>query len=219
MNNGSFTVEKVVIEETMDYRDVPVLHYRIEYPRFSHPAYRDDEDELDDINEWYRDQAEVLKRKYETELYHDAAATYEASLENDFPFHMYDAATVFEVTYNSNCMLSLYSDDYIYSGGAHGSTQRHSETWNARTGDRIYLYQFAGDPAAFRAEILRNVRDQIAQQMETEEGRYFDDYAQLTLEHFNPENFYLTPQGLVIYYQQYDIAPYASGIPEFTIII
>ena len=39
----------------------------------------------------------------------------------------------------------------------------------------------------------------------------------LQLEDFHPGNFFLVPDGIIIYYQQYDIAPYAAGIPEFLI--
>ena len=48
---------------------------------------------------------------------------------------------------------------------------------------------------------------------------YFEDYCKLVLDSFNPEQFYLVPRGntydLVIYFQQYDIAPYSTGIPTF----
>ena len=42
-------------------------------------------------------------------------------------------------------------------------------------------------------------------------------YTHLALirEHFNPQSYFLEPRSIVIYYQQYDIAPYATGIPEF----
>ena len=46
---------------------------------------------------------------------------------------------------------------------------------------------------------------------------YFDDYQDLIKKNFNPQSFYLTPNGLVIYYQQYEVGPYAAGIIEFTI--
>ncbi len=102
------------------------------------------------------------------------------------------------------------------SGGAHGNTIRHSDTWSVKNGGRISLYQFTDDPAAFRAEILNSIREQIERQTAGGEGMYFEDYPRLIREHFDPESYYLSPEGLVIYYQQYDIAPYASGIPEFT---
>lgn len=34
---------------------------------------------------------------------------------------------------------------------------------------------------------------------------------------FNDDNFFTTPAGVTVFYQQYDIAPYASGIVEFTV--
>jgi hypothetical protein len=46
---------------------------------------------------------------------------------------------------------------------------------------------------------------------------YFDNYEQLVSTNFKANNFYLSREGLVIYYQQYDIAPYAAGIPTFVI--
>ena len=34
---------------------------------------------------------------------------------------------------------------------------------------------------------------------------------------FNENNFYFNDNGIVIYFQSYEIAPYASGSPEFNI--
>jgi hypothetical protein len=48
-------------------------------------------------------------------------------------------------------------------------------------------------------------------------GIYFDDYKKLIVENFNPQSFIITPDSLDFYYQQYDIAPYASGIIVFSI--
>jgi len=214
MKNEPVAVENISVEKTLNYMDAPVLHYRIDYPQFRHPEYQK---QLDGINAWYREMAEDLQGKYETELYRNASELYEDSRTGDFPFHMHDAIFTYVITYNQNGVISLYHDEYIYSGGAHGITVRQSETWNIKDGCRIYLYQFSGDPSAFRAEILGAIREQIALQTETGEGMYFENYPELISEHFNPESFYLTPEGLTLYYQQYDIAPYAAGMPEFRI--
>lgn len=48
-------------------------------------------------------------------------------------------------------------------------------------------------------------------------GVYFDDYRKLIAQYFNEEQYYLTPQGVAIYYQQYEIAPYSTGIVVFTV--
>lgn len=214
MNNKPVTVNKVIIENTMSFEDTPVLHYRIEYPQFQDPVHQD---ALIPINEWYRRLAEELERKYETEVYQDAIVQYEYSVANQFPFHMYDALQIYEITYNQDDILSLFYDQYIYTGGAHGNTERRSQTWNVRKGCEITLQHYFDDPSSFETEILTGIREEIARQIERGENMYFEDYPQLILEKFNPESFYLTPYGIVIYYQQYDIAPYASGIPVFVI--
>lgn len=198
----------------MKHMGVPVLNYKIEYPQFSSPHNREG---LARINQYYQSQAKALQKKFETGNYAEAVELYKSSKENQFPFHMFEALSVYTVTYNQNDLLSLYFDEYTYSGGAHGSTIRTSDTWNTRKGCRLGLYQMSGDPFRTRKVILDTINQQIAVQIKNEEGMYFDDYEKLVAENFNPENFYLTPEGLVIYYQQYDIAPYASGIPEFTL--
>ena len=48
--------------------------------------------------------------------------------------------------------------------------------------------------------------------------KYFEDACSLVLETFNPQNYYLTTEKeVIIYFQEYDIAPYSSGIPIFEV--
>lgn len=58
---------------------------------------------------------------------------------------------------------------------------------------------------------------EINTQIQTEPDFYFENAGELAEKTFRADRFYCTPEGIVIYYQQYDIAPYASGIPEFLI--
>ncbi len=64
-------------------------------------------------------------------------------------------------------------------------------------------------------DIFKVIENEIAVRQKENPGTYFDDYANLIRGNFDMNAFYLKPCGVVIYYQQYDIAPYASGIPEF----
>lgn len=214
MKNGPVEVHKIIIEKTMKYMGVPVLHYKIEYPRFGSPY---EQEALEPLNKWYRNQALELQKKYETEDYAEAVELFESSREQQFPFHMFEAVSAYTVTYNKNDLLSLYYDHYIYSGGAHGGTKRVSDTWSLKKCSRIELSQLGSNPDRIRQMILDRINEQIAAQIKSGEKMYFDDYVKLTAENFHPENYYLTPEGIVIYYQQYDIAPYASGIPEFNL--
>jgi hypothetical protein len=58
---------------------------------------------------------------------------------------------------------------------------------------------------------------QIDSQIKKNPDIYFENYKELIAKTFDRNHFYCTPDGIVIYYQQYDIAPYSSGIREFLI--
>ncbi len=136
---------------------------------------------------------------------------------NGFPFNAYDAVMRYEITYNQQCHLSLYRDQYTYTGGAHGNTVRASDTWNLESGCRLSLASLFPVGTDYRAFLLKQILCLADQQMQQNPGIYFDDYRALIAKHFNENSFYLTPTGLAIYYQQYEIAPYATGIVVFTI--
>ena len=115
------------------------------------------------------------------------------------------------------CLTSLYTEQYSYMGGAHGSTVRQSDTWDFTTGNKVQLGDFYPHDRLFREKIQRWIEQQVSIRLKTEPATYFDDYAKLIQNTFNPDSFYLSPGGVVIYFQQYDIAPYATGLPEFVL--
>ena len=114
-----------------------------------------------------------------------------------------------------DCVTSLYTDRYSYLGGAHGNTIRDSQTWDFSTGKQIRLPDFFPNNPKFTDFIFTGIQQQIEEQIKTDSAEYFDDFPSLIRGNFNLNGFYVHPNGIVIYYQQYDIAPYVRGIPEF----
>ena len=151
------------------------------------------------------------------DLYQQAIAACKAARENGFPFHPYDAVLQYEVTYNRNCHFSLYRDQYTFTGGAHGSTIRTSDTWDLIYGCSIPLSCFFPPGQDYRAFLTEQIIRQADCQMQQNPGIFFENYRDLIVANFNPESYYLTPSGLAVYYQQYEIAPYSTGIVVFTI--
>jgi len=150
-------------------------------------------------------------------LYDLAVETYKDSLANNFPFHPYEAYMEYKITYNQDGFLSLYIDKYEYTGGAHGNTVRSSDTWELCNGAHIPLYCYFKPEANYKELLIEEIIRQADENMDTDTPPYFEDYRKLIVENFNPLSYYLTPEGLSIYYQQYEIAPYATGIVVFTI--
>lgn len=202
-------VKTRTLSADMYYKNTLVLKYKINYPWFESSVFT-----VVKLNQHYAAKAIAYQQYCEMSLYQSAAEEYEYSVKNGYPVRMFEAVVAFNVTYNMDCTLSLYFDRYEYTGGAHGMTVRYSDTWDVKEARRIELAEiFPG----YRSEINGIITADIAEQIEAGSGSYFDDYEKNLEEYFNPENFYLNGGGLVVYFQLYEIAPYASGIPEFTI--
>jgi len=204
------TVRKIVLEDDLKYNGKTLLTYRIEYPEFRSSFYQMS---LTVINRFYRDKALMFQKYCETELFDMAVKQYEGDIENDFPVRVFEALLVYNVTYSAACIISLYFDRYEYTGGAHGNTTRDSQTWNLQKCRIIKLRKLFRCTDDYKSYILNIVEEQI----KLDPDIYFDNFHELISEYFNEDSFYCTPDGIVIYYQQYDIAPYSSGIREFLI--
>ena len=152
-----------------------------------------------------------------TILASQASVQAEYAQKDNYPFFGYEFISAYTVTWNSGCMTSLYTDQYTYTGGAHGSTIRTSDTWDFSSGRYLTLADFYPHNPSYREGIYRNLEQQVKEREKESSSTYFDDYSSLIRSTFKPENFFVTPKGIVIYFQQYDIAPYSTGIPEFLI--
>lgn len=214
MPSNEVIVKDRTLEQDLYYKNTKVMHYSIKYPHFISNTYHTLANKL---NNYYRTKAVMYQRTNIMQLYQEAMVDYEYSIANDFPVHEYEAVVEYTVTYNENCMLSLYFDQYEYTGGAHGNTVRTSDTWNLTQSKRAELSDFFPGKSNYNEFIIGSIINQIKQQVKDNTTMVFDDYPKLVAESFKTNNFYLSEDGVVIYFQQYDIAPYASGILTFVI--
>lgn len=198
----------------MSYQNEVILKYRIEFPQIGSTSFQVGKTRF---NEFYRQKATELKTYAENELYKMAVDSYEFAKKNDYPIMQYELVLEYTVTYNEICVVSIYLDQYTFTGGAHGNTVRSSQTWNLKNGDMLTLNELFNSNDNYIIDILKEINLQIANEISIGENYYFDNYSELLVQNFNPQSFYLTPLGVAIYYQQYDIAPYSSGIPTFVI--
>lgn len=206
MNN----IKNNILEKELFYDNTLILKYHIEYPTISSSSMNPC---IFKFNMYNKNIAFSLRKKAENELYEEAIELYKYNKENNFPVMQYEVYRNYEITLNTNNFISLYSDEYIFTGGAHGTTVRTSQTWNLMQCNIIELNSLFPKNPYFMIDILKQINAQIAKEPEI----YFDNTCNLVLETFNPNSFYITPNEIVIYFQQYDIAPYSSGIRTFNI--
>lgn len=199
---------KNLLEKELFYDGEMILKYHIEYPSID-----GDLSENINFNYYNKNLALELQDRSENELYKEAIETYKYNKKNGYPVMVYEVYRNFEITFNTKNIISLYTDEYIFQGGAHGNTIRTSQTWNLIMGCMLNLESFFKNKPYFVIDILKQINNQISQNPEI----YFENSCNLVLNTFNPKNFYLTYNGIAIYFQQYDIAPYSSGIRVFII--
>jgi hypothetical protein len=208
MEYSNVSVNNIILKDTLVYGETALLSYRIEYPEFSSPEYAGC---LNEINRFYKGRAVSFERYCKNRLYRMAVRQYRDDLKYGYPVRAFDIVQVYEVTYMQSCIISLYTDQYEFTGGAHGNTVRKSENWNLDNCRLIRLEQLINCAPDYKSYIMSLIEPEIAKNSDI----FFKNYSELIRSTFNKNNFYLAPDGIVVFYQQYDIAPYSSGIREF----
>ncbi|WP_177505676.1 DUF3298 and DUF4163 domain-containing protein [Anaerosinus sp.] len=114
-----------------------------------------------------------------------------------------EAKLTYEVHYLSNDLFSIEFTAYTFWGGAHGQTISTSFNYDLKTGEELKLTQmFDYKPSEINKAIFAHC--------EKNSIPLYNDFKGITQ---YPSNFYLTsPTTPVLVFQQYDIAPYSSGI-------
>lgn len=118
----------------------------------------------------------------------------------------------YDISYNEKNIISITSTYHQYTGGAHGNTLTETSNINLKTGEKIVLKDLFKEGVNYKKIITEEIKKQMAA------GNKFYPGAAATLDSISDDqSFYITEDGIVIYYQPYEIAPYATGTPEFKI--
>ncbi len=204
-----FKLTKKIIQNELTYKGNVIVKYKIEYPQIFSNCYS-----TCHFNSVNLERALALEKYAKETLFEDSKKTYDYNAQNSYPIMVYELILETNITYNKNPIMSLYQDQYTFTGGAHGSTIRTSQNWNLACNKQFTLNDIFAKNPNYLLSIFKQINQQI---QEKGSDLFFDNYCTLVLETFQPSQFYLTPDFVVIYFQQYDIAPYSTGIPTFEI--
>lgn len=122
-----------------------------------------------------------------------------------------EAYSLFE-SFNTDEVISLPVNYYQYTGGAHGLTTKVSYNYDLKSGKEIKLKDLFKEGFDYKSIIDKKVREDIAK----EKDIYFENGALFKGVNEN-QAYYFNKDGIIVYFQQYEIAPYSSGIREFKI--
>lgn len=114
-----------------------------------------------------------------------------------------EAVVNYKIHYVDQDKLSFEVLTYTYNGGAHGASYVQGYTYDLKTGSKSTLTElFDYRPSELNQAIFRHAK--------ARDIYLFTDFKGLKQ---YPQNFYLNEEGkAVLLFQQYEIAPYSSGI-------
>jgi len=117
---------------------------------------------------------------------------------------------------NTGNAISILIKYYKYSGGAHGYYEYVPYNIDLRDGNNLTLKEIFKKDVDYKEIIDKEIQNQIKElgKKEKDLDKIYDFYGIK-----ENQKFYLEDGKIVIYFDLYDIAPYAAGIPEFPIIV
>ncbi len=157
----------------------------------------DDEIEASSIAE----AIQSFKNGYEEikKLYPDETAGWEAKIAG-------------EVSFEDKNTITIALNSYLFTGGAHGYTTRSFLNFNKRKGKELENWELFKDQRHFEnfAEAKFRIQEDIPQDKPINSTGFMFEQDEFHL----PENIGFTEKGLVLIYNQYEVASYADGAIE-----
>ncbi|WP_110111578.1 S-layer homology domain-containing protein [Bacillus sp. CGMCC 1.16541] len=132
----------------------------------------------------------------------------------DDPFSKYFTYNLnYEVKRADTNYISIVLSDYEYSGGAHGLYWLTAYNFDAKTGQVVSFEDVTKNPR-YVSIINNEVKRQAAEKIRKGELWSFDGFKSIDPD---VDQFYMTNNGITVFFGLYEYTSYAEGIPEFPI--
>lgn len=123
----------------------------------------------------------------------------------------------YSVQYNKGGLLCIILEGYSYTGGAHGYPIRAVYTFDLSTGELLNLNDLM---AIDENEFWPVVISQLQLIMDEDPGAYWGDAQSLIGDRgddYTTIDYYLTEEGICIFFYPYDLSSYAMGFVEVVV--
>ena len=142
----------------------------------------------------------------------DARELFAQSLEGAYPFMPFSYSEDYIVERNDGVYLSIRMESDAFLGGAHGSGTVRSGTFHLGDSRGVTLDDLFN---AGRNEWVALLSALICEEISQNPDGYFPGYEETVPVLLPDTTFCLTDDALVLYFQEYELAPYAAGVSRF----
>lgn len=210
---AALTLQTLEQSRQWTVEEIPVLTMTLSLPQC---AAAGTDRRLARIDRYYRQMARSYERYCRHFLYPLASEAFRLQLESGRPFSVWTAGMNAVTTLRTADVWSLYVDTAETSFGEGPDVLRRGDSWNLRDGYPFALSDFFPGELLWRRRLLRHAREELLRR-QAGGAALREDWKRRLWTEFNPENFYLTPEGLRFYYQMYALAPGRAGTPFFSL--
>lgn len=166
------------------------------------------------ITRWCRRLERTWITRWERALYPRACAALRTARAASRPFRPWTASLEGGVTLETEERLSLIYDAAEQLDGPHRVFLRTGMTWELPSGCPLPLSALFPPGFPWRGRALEEAEKQLRARQEAGEARFWPDWERALRRSFDPERFYLTPEGAVLCFPLYALGPYMEGAPE-----
>lgn len=201
--NDALTAEDVEVKTLSDSTEQWILE--VQYPQITAPGF-------DTLNAKLKEEGEdTLRQLKETaEVISQQLATESADIDtSSFPWRL---ETTFETEYVSQDIVSFVMILNEYTGGAHGNQVSASFNYDV-AGNKVLGWEDLFIPDSnYLALVADYVKNQIQWQGINDDTNWISDGASATP--MNYKTFSITPKGILVTFDPYQVAAYAFGMPQ-----
>lgn len=117
----------------------------------------------------------------------------------------------YELKTNQRGILSLTLINYAFTGGAHGMTYLSGLSFDVDTGENYKLKDLFKKDSNYIQRLSTIIQEQIKQR----DIPVIKDFQEISPD----QDYYISDKVLVLYFQLYELTPYAFGFPFFPISV
>lgn len=126
----------------------------------------------------------------------------------------YEFTLRYEVTYDQDGLLSFCTKAMEYTGGAHPNTIMTGKTFDTTLGKELALTDVL---KGTKEEVNKQIIDGFTALIDKNAELYLSDAKENLAKEVDNAGFYLTKDGVVVYFQLYTLQAYAAGFSTCTL--
>ena len=170
------------------------------------------------MERYFAQLAQQWQNHWENSLFPRACQAYTEAKERGKPFTPWQAELDHQVTFWRPPLVSLRLS-ITETGPCDRPLCTHiGETWDCSNGFPRTLRSFFPERGRrWRRELIAALCAQAEARISSGESLLNPDCTRLIESAFDPDHFYLTAEGVAVFYPMYLLGPYAEGVPVFTL--